>query len=364
MKELVHIMVIFDNLGVGGVQTKILSLSRWFESQKHSNVHLHIILKNTSAFNRSTQIHSTKTTLHYKPAWSFGPVYVPYSLYIFWKTLTIKPDTILTFYYMLSMYAVICSRLIFWKKIRVVLNEDVYTSKQHKSIIKWFIIHTFYPLGFCTISPTTAARNDLIHSFSLPPEKIITIPNWTLMPRSTNSLAKTIDILFAGRFDDQKGIPCLLRTIRALALTYPNLQAALVGEGPKHNFITSFVNKHHLSNNIILYESTDNIANFLNRAKIIIHCSSYEGMSLFLLEAMAMGIPILATWHEGIAEYLIHKKTAIIAYSKISLVSYAKKLLGNPSYRTRLGANAAKDVRRRFSSVPLSRFTSILTQDL
>jgi len=118
-----------------------------------------------------------------------------------------------------------------------------------------------------------------------------------------------IRFLFIGRILKNKGIEELAEAFRGIVTKYPKVHLDIVGpmEGPYESLIN-----HLVSTGLVTYHGYQaDVRSYIKNAHVIVHPTYYEGMSNVLLEASAMGRPILAsnvpgcieTFEEGITGY-------------------------------------------------------------
>jgi len=129
----------------------------------------------------------------------------------------------------------------------------------------------------------------------VPKDKIIYIPAFYIdlkifVPQNVN---KDIDYLFVGRLVNNKGIFLFLDAVRQL-----NGRAYIIGEGSARGRIKQYLVRHRLEHRIHLHGWAANakeIAQIMNRSRVLIMPSYNEGGPRVVLEAMACGVPVVAT---------------------------------------------------------------------
>lgn len=107
------------------------------------------------------------------------------------------------------------------------------------------------------------------------------------------NLEKKYDLIFIGRLVKNKGINLFLEAVKIL-----NCKAVIVGDGPLKESLKFKVKSLKLENNVIFYgwaKDQAEVAKFLNMSKILVMPSYNEGGPRVVIEALACGIPILAT---------------------------------------------------------------------
>ena len=141
-------------------------------------------------------------------------------------------------------------------------------------------------------------------------------PNEFFTPRSLESnkrLRKELNIpekaivLFtSARLDVEKGYQYQLKAIKNLQQIeiWSQLYFVWAGKGMREERIKQAVTELNAQNQVIFLGECDNVADLLNIADIFILPSEVEGMPLAVMEAMAKGLPIIASSVSGIPEEL------------------------------------------------------------
>jgi|GEM_PF-669409 len=114
---------------------------------------------------------------------------------------------------------------------------------------------------------------------------------------------------FVGRIELSKGIAYLLQAWNLLALP----MAELVLAGPIQPDIKAFLKQYAGSNVTVTGPlSPREVVNQYHRANVFIHPSPNEGLGLVLLEAMACGLPVIATDRSGAEDCVTHGRDGLI----------------------------------------------------
>ena len=119
-------------------------------------------------------------------------------------------------------------------------------------------------------------------------------------------------ILGAGRFIDWKGFEYLIEAYAKLIKDYnglPNTRLWLVGDGPEMQKYKNLVEKLQISDKVEFHGYAQDIRKWLWAADVFVQPSQLpEGFSLMLLEAMAAGLPCIATNIGGTLDIIDHGK--------------------------------------------------------
>lgn len=145
------------------------------------------------------------------------------------------------------------------------------------------------------------------HRFDLVPNGIF--PPVARVERSATRaklgiLAHEQMLLTVARFTPQKGYPTLLAALPAVLQIHPHARFIWVGEGPEFAAMSEAVRLAGLDHAVKFMGQRDDVADLLMAADALVLPSLFEGLPLVLLEAMSVGLPIVATAIGGTIEAL------------------------------------------------------------
>jgi glycosyltransferase involved in cell wall biosynthesis len=104
----------------------------------------------------------------------------------------------------------------------------------------------------------------------------------------------TVRVIMVGRLDAIKRHDLLLRALARLD-DVPRWQASIVGEGPEGDALRALAESLGLGARVTFLGQRDDVPALLAQADIFVLVSDSEGMSLSLAEAIASGLPVIAT---------------------------------------------------------------------
>ncbi len=134
------------------------------------------------------------------------------------------------------------------------------------------------------------------------------------------SIIKENDFIISnvGRLVEQKGQIYLLKAMNQIVndLKINNIKCLIVGEGEERETLESFIQENKLSKYISLVGVHSNPYYFVKKADLFIMSSIWEGFGIVILEAQAVGTPILASKVEGIKELVTHNENGILVESR------------------------------------------------
>lgn len=150
-------------------------------------------------------------------------------------------------------------------------------------------------------------------------------------------------VLSVGRLSREKGHIDLVRALGLLCHSNPKLQVhvIIVGDGPERSRLGRVARKL-VGDKIVFAGQRTDVAPFYSIAEIMVLPSHTEGSPNTLLEAMAAGIPTVATAVGGVTEIVTADKTALLVEKGKpgELANALTLLLADKSLRTRIGQSA------------------------
>ncbi len=158
------------------------------------------------------------------------------------------------------------------------------------------------------------------------------------------SLADTV-IGYHGRISPEKDLPTLVRAFITLRKKYPHVKLLLLGSG-----VASLEKQLKKHKGVILHPAVSHVQDFLSCMDMYVLPSLTETTSLSVLEAMAMGLPVVSTPVGFVKDYIRSGKNGLFMKpsQSRSLVYQLEKYLKDDSFRKQVGAQARKTVNERF----------------
>ncbi|EXJ23320.1 Alpha-1,4-N-acetylgalactosamine transferase PglH [Alkalibacterium sp. AK22] len=144
----------------------------------------------------------------------------------------------------------------------------------------------------------------------------------------------------------QKRQDILLKAFKEFNKKYPSYKLVLFGDGPDENKIKKIIIELGLENHVILAGVSDNLIEEIKIAEIFVLTSDFEGMPNALIEAMAVGLPVVSTdCSPGGSRYLINNNLNGLLVDRgnhIEVCNAMLKIADNPDFAQHIGNNARK----------------------
>lgn len=185
-------------------------------------------------------------------------------------------------------------------------------------------------------------------------EKIVVIYNAIELPRTKAKIfsdKKEILLGTVGSLNYQKGIQFLIRAMPRILKEFPNVKLEIVGEGTYKKVLQSEVDSLKLKNKVIFAGFVKNIYERIEKFDVYIQPSISESFGLAIIQAMGMGIPVVATTTGGIPEVVTTGKSGFLvpASSPKALAQGVLELLRDPEMAKKMGEIAREDVKIKFN---------------
>jgi len=114
------------------------------------------------------------------------------------------------------------------------------------------------------------------------------------------------------RLRPQKGISYLLQAFMLLAQRFPALKLLIVGDGPEQSSLESLACQLGIRDRVVFAGLAASPWPYLNLMDVFVLPSLYEGLPNAVLEAMAAGVPVVATDVGGVAEIVEDQLTGLL----------------------------------------------------
>lgn len=157
-------------------------------------------------------------------------------------------------------------------------------------------------------------------------------------------------LIYAGRLSAEKGLLTLVEACALLRESGINFRCFILGNGPQRSEIQLEIGRLELEESVILPGLQSDLSEWYQKCDIFVLPSLWEGASLALLEAMAAGLPAVATATGGTPEIVADGVTGILVppANPPALASALTRLLRSPELRTEMGLAGKRLVRAKY----------------
>ncbi len=249
------------------------------------------------------------------------------------------------------------------------LREDHLNRHQWLLKPKRFSHHVLYWIGSKWVDGIVAVSQDvktaiLDTMFGIPEEKISVILNCVDVHRyrdGFNPEKKRQELGFGpndqvgvvvATFKRQKGHQFLIKAAADMKMRYPNFQILFVGDGELRDPLQNLTDEFGLTDRIHFLGTRSDVPAILAASDVFILPSLWEGLPMALIEAMASGLPVVATDVSGTKQVVIDGKTGILVQPGESnqLVAAIAKLLDDSLIAENMGSASRQRVESLFGA--------------
>jgi len=158
-------------------------------------------------------------------------------------------------------------------------------------------------------------------------------------------------LVTVARLTEQKGHRDLIEALALLRDQWPQLQCVCVGDGELRQPLEALAAARGLSSICRFVGSRDDVMEFYAAADVVVLPSHSEGFPFVILEALAMGKPVVATSVNGVPEVIEHMKTGLLVEARdvAGLAGAIESLLEQPERAMQLGKAGRAVVQAQFT---------------
>jgi len=215
-----------------------------------------------------------------------------------------------------------------------------------------------------------SVRQALIEYEGLPDHRIEVIHNGCDLPqydprRPLRSLVRSelgleedeFVVMQVARLNRLKDLPTALRAAKLLTSDHPLARLVIVGEGEDRVQLESLTNELQLETRVLFLGSRPDVARLLQSADAFMLSSISEGIPLTLIEAMASGLPCVATMVGGVPEVIRDGETGLLigAGDHVGLAAQLGRLVSSLGLRQKLGMAGHRHVLERHDASTMHR---------
>lgn len=188
------------------------------------------------------------------------------------------------------------------------------------------------------VAVSEAGRRFLRDRYGYDESRIEVILNgWSGVPQPQNPPSRP-RVVCVARLRAEKSHDVLLDAWALLADRFPDAELLLVGDGPRRSDLERRAGE--MGGRVIFAGHVDDVWGCLATSTLFVLPSSVELLGISVLEAMAAGVPVVATAVGGVPEIVEHECTGLLVPpgDPAALAAAIERLLGDPSLRATLAA--------------------------
>ncbi|GAC1513655.1 MAG: glycosyltransferase [Chloroflexota bacterium] len=268
----------------------------------------------------------------------------------------INPSIVHTQAFRANLWARPCAQLLARPVVASVRATYSYLPRSYRGVERMLTTRTF-----AVVTPSRATSSYLVDVIGVPAGKVVTIPNGVdvvslqsselLDMRARWGVGDAPVVLHTGRLCPQKNPRGMLSAFTLVAREDARPVLVFAGTGPLEAVLRQ--EAAALGRRVIFAGELNRreLASAMVTSTVCCLMSEFEGMPNALLEAMAVGKPVVATAVDGTAELVSHGQEGILIGrgDAVGMAQAVRRLLGDPGLRKALGSEGRRTAVGRFS---------------
>ena len=211
-----------------------------------------------------------------------------------------------------------------------------------------------------------AVREAMLARYEAPDRKITVVPNGITAPDAGNAaetrqqLGISTDtplLVCAARLEREKDIASLVSAVKIVQKSVPLVRCLIAGEGAQRSALDAQIGALGLEDSVTLLGFRTDAPALMAAADVFVLPSLAEPFGLVLLEAMALGRPVVATRAGGPVEIVVDGETGFLVppSSPDALAGTLRTLLSDPALARRMGENGQARYEAQFTAAKMSQ---------
>lgn len=365
----IKIGYVIDDLGLGGAQRQLVELVKTMDREKFDLQVVSLSLTKRDYEKELNDAGVKLTLIAQSGKWCWPAFWT-----LFRHFGSVKPNVVHTWLFTADLYGRLAAWLAGVPKIVSGVRNTIEDMPRHH---RW--VNRFFAVGTDRITVNAQAiRGDLVKALGIPDSKISTIYNGIDLKKiptfgvngkyrhEWNISEKARCVVMIARMAPQKDHETFLRAARLVLREEPDAYFVLVGDGPLRKNLEDLAKGLGIANQVRFAGERRDIWEILQHVDLFVLATHFEGCSNVILEAMAVGKPVVATDAGGNSELIEEGKTGFLV-GRQNAEDLAKKilrLLRDPEGSQKMGIAAKQRIEENFTLAQTVRATESLYLEL
>jgi len=212
------------------------------------------------------------------------------------------------------------------------------------------------------VAVSEVAKQSHVSKLGVPEDRVTVLPN---VPVAAYLLREDFDpvrkreelgvgdaplVTVASRLERPKDHETFLQALPAVVDQHPALRALLLGDGPLRQELQALATELGLDEHVRFMGARLDAVEIVAASDVLCHPTLYEGFGLALAEAMAVGVPVVATRVDGVVDLVEESRTGLLVppQDPVALAAALSRLLADAEQRRALGMEAQRAIRARY----------------
>ena len=194
---------------------------------------------------------------------------------------------------------------------------------------------------------------------------ITAIYNMPTKMQRNESVPRENVIVTAGRLTYQKGTEYLAKVAVSVLKKHSNWKWLVLGDGEERQILEQAISENALQNQLILEGTVDNVEAYLQKAKLFVLTTRYEGFGMCLVEALQMKVPCISfDVKVGPSKIISNRQNGILIppFDYEKMVQEIGYLIENPDVLERMSENTFLGLERFSEKHIIENWKSVLNE--
>lgn len=260
------------------------------------------------------------------------------------------------------------------QKLNMVYTEHLWTRDYHlpnkfRELLQLRLLGGVGRRADRVIAVSNAVATFLLERKLALPEHVVMIPNGVDLPDALHGQAKRPDQTYhlgsIGSLVPLKGYADLITALPLIRQNHPQAHLTIIGDGPEKKSLQRLAKRLGVDRATHFLGSVPDTTTQLMNWDLFISTSHSESFGLGIAEAMAAGLPVIATHVGGVPE-LVTKETGHLVPPRDPhmLAKVVIDLLNKPAERARLGSAGRQRIAKHFNRTQMVSQTQAVYQDV
>lgn len=346
-----NILFVSNDLISGGAQRVLVTLANTFSQRGHNVNILTYLDGETYAISQHIKIDSLHNIEN-----KFRRI-----IAIRKKIKVFRPNVIIAFEYFVNMQVIIANWGLSSKLIISERNDPQTVGGDFPNRIIRNILYMFCDFLVCQTYDAKQYFPSYIQKHSV----VIPNPVKDNLPNPWDGKREHTIVNFC-RLHKQKNLPLLIDAFAEFVKNKKDYKLYIYGNGDEREYLENYIKEKGMTENVLLHEGVSDIHERILKASMFVSSSDYEGLSNSMIEAMALGLPVICTdCPIGGARMLINNNENGILVpprDRSAMTNAMNKIIDDSQLSSKLSSNARLIRKQLSTSIIFEKWENLIKE--
>ncbi|MGI6657059.1 MAG: glycosyltransferase [Desulfobulbus sp.] len=353
-----RIVEVIGILNIGGAENQVVQLVNGWDGVR---IEKHVVVLQLTE-NHLTRAIGPDVIQHHVPLARRGQLSCIYRLSRLFRRL--RPDVVQAHMFHTNLYTVLAARL---AGVPVIVTTEHGKGRWGQPVYRWLERHVIAPLSTLRVAVSEDLRALRTAPGGEPAEKMVVIPPCVAIPEQgvEYESRQPCTIGVVGRMVAIKDYPTMLRAFSRVIRVGTDAELVFLGDGPQRSLLENMARELDLEHRVHFLGFQSNVQERVRSFDLVAFSSLSEGIPVAMLEAMAAGVPVVATRVGGIPEAIRDGVDGLLVPSgnAQALADAILRYVGDAALRRQIGSSGRQRVASLYSREAIcSRYETIFRE--